>query len=67
MEDYIKSGEICKKAREYGITLLKENAKLIDIAEKIEAKIRELGAQPAFPIDVGVNYLAAHDSPKFKD
>jgi len=67
MEDYIKSGEICKKAREYGVTLLKEGAKFIDIAEKVEEKIKELGGEPAFPVDVGVNYLAAHDSPRFND
>ena len=67
MKDYLKSGEVCKKAREYGLLLLKENAKLIDIAEKIEAKIRELGAKPAFPVDIGVNYSAAHDSPRFND
>ena len=67
MEDYLKSGEICKKAREYGISLLKEGAKFLDIAEKIEEKIRELGGEPAFPVDVGVNHLAAHDSPRFND
>ena len=67
MEDYFKSGEICKKAREYGVTLIKENVKLLDIAEKIEEKIRELGGECAFPVDVSLNYVAAHDTPKFND
>jgi len=67
MEDYLKSGEICKKAREFGISLLKEGTKFIDIAEKVEDKIIELGGKPAFPVDVGINYLAAHDSPTFND
>lgn len=67
MDDYIKSGEICKKAREYGVTLLKEGAKFLDIAEKIEAKIKEFGGEPAFPVDIGVDYLAAHDSPRYND
>lgn len=67
MEDYQKPGEICKEAREFGVTLLKEGAKFIDIAEKIEAKIRELGGEPAFPVDIGINHLAAHDSPRFND
>ena len=67
MEDYFKSGEICKKAREYGITLIKEGTKLWDIAEKIEEKIRELGGECAFPVDVSLNYVAAHDTPKFND
>lgn len=67
MEDYFKSGEICKKAREYGVTLIKERAKLLDIAEKIEEKIEELGGECAFPVDVGLNYVAAHDTPRFND
>lgn len=67
MEDYFKSGEICKKAREYGITLIKEKAKLLDIAEKIENKIMELGGECAFPVDVSLNHIAAHDTPKFND
>ena len=67
MDDYIKSGEICKKAREYGASLLEEGAKFIDIAEKIEAKIINLGGKPAFPVDIGIGYVAAHDSPAFND
>jgi len=66
-KDYIKSGEICKKAREFGVLLIKENAKLLDIAEKIEAKVKELGGESAFPVDVGLNYVAAHDSPRLGD
>ncbi|MEK6953227.1 MAG: type II methionyl aminopeptidase [Nanoarchaeota archaeon] len=67
MEDYIKSGEICKKAREYGITLVKEGTKLLDIAEKVEEKIKELGGECAFPVDVSLNHIAAHDTPRFND
>ncbi len=67
MDDYIKSGEICKKVREYGVSLLKEDTKFIDIAEKIEDKIIELGGEPAFPVDIGINHLAAHDSPRYND
>lgn len=67
MEDYITSGKICKEAREYGVSLLKEDAKFSDIVERIEAKIEELGGKPAFPVDIGVDFLAAHDSPRFND
>ena len=67
MDNYTKSGEICKKVREYGISLLKEGAKFVEIAEKIEAKIIELGGKPAFPVDLGVAHIAAHDSPRFND
>jgi methionyl aminopeptidase len=66
-KDFVKSGEIARKAREYGITLIKEGAKFIDIADKIEAKIISLGGKPGFPCDVSVNYIAAHDCPLFND
>ncbi len=67
MKDYIKSGEICKKVREYGITLIREGTKLLDVAEKIEEKIEEFGGKCAFPVDVSLNYVAAHDTPKIND
>lgn len=66
-KDYIKSGEILREARAYGKTLVKEGAKYLDIAEKIEQKIVELGGKPAFPVDVSVNHIAAHDCPLYND
>ena len=67
MENFIKAGEIAKKAREYGKSLVKEGVKYIDIAEKVEGKIIELGGKPGFPCDVSVNHIAAHDCPLYKD
>lgn len=67
MSDYVKSGKIAAQAREYGKTLVKAGAKYVDIADKIEAKIEELGGKTAFPVDVSVNHIAAHDCPIFED
>jgi len=67
MKDFIKSGKIASQAREFGKTLVKAGAKNVDIADKIEDKIRELGGKPAFPVDVSVNYIAAHDAPIWED
>lgn len=67
MEDFIKAGKIASQAREYGRLLIKENASVLEIAEKIEKKILDLGGQIAFPVDVSSNYIAAHDSPRYKD
>jgi methionyl aminopeptidase len=41
--------------------------KLLDIAEKIESKIRELGAKPAFPVNLSINEIAAHSTPSYND
>ncbi|MFA5176384.1 MAG: type II methionyl aminopeptidase [Candidatus Nanoarchaeia archaeon] len=66
-QDFIKAGKIASQAREYGRSLIKENASVLEIAEKIEAKIRSLGGELSFPCDVSINFIAAHDSPKIKD
>ena len=67
MNDYIKSGEIAAKAREFGKKLCKENTLILEIAEKIEAKMLELGGKPAFPVDVSINHVAAHATPLEND
>ena len=41
--------------------------KYLEIVEKIEKKITELGGKPGFPCDVSVNHIAAHDCPLYKD
>ncbi len=66
-EDLIKAGEIARKAREYTKEISKENVKFIDIVEKVESKIIELGGKPAFPVDISVNGIAAHDTPLYND
>src|SRR3989344_4613497 len=67
MKDWIKSGEIAGKARGYSRILVKENASLKDVAEKIENKIIELGGKCAFPFDLSINEMAAHYSPDIND
>tara|TARA_Y100000310_G_scaffold336778_1_gene422256 strand:+ start:220 stop:1110 length:891 start_codon:yes stop_codon:yes gene_type:complete len=64
---YKKAGKLAKKARVYGKTLCTEGALILDIAEKIEAKIRSLGGKLAFPVDVSINDIAAHYSPVVGD
>ncbi len=66
-ENLIKAGEIARKAREYAKEITKENSKYIDIADKIENKIIELGGKPAFPVDISVDGVAAHDTPLHGD
>ncbi len=63
MEDWKKSGQITAKARDFAKSICKEGVLYLEIARKIEAKIIELGGKPAFPVDVSVNEMAAHDSP----
>ncbi|OYT43355.1 MAG: type II methionyl aminopeptidase [Candidatus Aenigmarchaeota archaeon ex4484_56] len=67
IEKYKKAGEIAKTVREEGKKLVKPGTKIIDIAEKIESRIKELGGEIAFPVNIGINDIAAHYSPSKDD
>ena len=64
---YILAGKIAANARDYGINLIKPGVSFLEVAEKIESKILELGASPAFPVNISVDELAAHYSPRNDD
>ncbi|MDI6887300.1 MAG: type II methionyl aminopeptidase [Candidatus Thermoplasmatota archaeon] len=67
LEKYRKAGRIAAEARAYGAKLVKENLSLLELAEKIESFILNKGAKPAFPVNIGVNEIAAHFTPKKSD
>ena len=67
VEKYRKAGRIAAEAREYSIGLVKENAFLLDAAEKTEKYIIEKGARIAFPVNIGINDVAAHYTPRHDD
>lgn len=67
MENWIKAGKIAAECLNYGCELAKPGIKLLDLAEKIEAKIKELGGKPAFPVNLSLNELAAHYTPASDD
>ena len=51
----LEAGKIAKQIREWIKPQIKKDALLLEIAEKIENKIIELGAKPAFPTSLSVN------------
>jgi methionyl aminopeptidase len=66
-EKYLQAGMIAAEVLQYGRGLVKEGAKLVDIAEAIERKTEELGGKPAFPVNISINEIAAHYSPTLHD
>lgn len=64
LENYKKAGRIAAQALDYGRELLKKGASLLDVVMKIEKKILDLGAKPAFPVQVSMNEVAAHYCPE---
>jgi methionyl aminopeptidase len=67
LDNYVKSGRILAQVREFVKGMRLERKKLLEICEEVEGKIRELGAKPAFPCNVGVNEVAAHYTSPWND
>jgi len=66
-ENYKRAGKIAADARDFGVTLLKPGARFLDVASLIEKRITDSGAGLAFPVNIALNNLAAHYSPRHDD
>jgi len=60
LDRFRQAGRIARKARNRVLALVREAAPIIEICEAVESLIRDEGAEPAFPCNVGVNEVAAH-------
>jgi len=67
IEKYKQAGKVAKEVREFTVDYIKPGMKLIDIAEAIDNKIKELGAVPGFPVNLSLNEVAAHYTPRSDD
>jgi len=67
IKDIKLAGEIAKKVVDYAKSIIKPKMPLIEIANKVDAKIEELKAKPAFPINLSINEIAAHNTPSWND
>jgi len=63
----ILAGKIAQEVREYIKPFIKKGVPLLEIAEKIESKMEELGGNPAFPTNLSINEIAAHFTPSYND
>jgi methionyl aminopeptidase len=59
--------EKMKIVLDYAKKLVNPGANILEIAEAIEKKIFEVGAKPAFPVNIGINEVAAHYTPSLDD
>jgi methionyl aminopeptidase len=66
-QDIIQAGKIASEVKDYARKLIKPDMSLLEIAEKIESKIQELGGEPAFPTNLSINEIAAHYTPSHND
>ena len=66
-EKILKAGRITSEVRKYAKSVIKKDVPLLEIAEKIEAKIEELGGKPAFPVNLSIDNVSAHYTPSHDD
>ncbi len=67
LDKWRKAGKISAEALEYGRGLIKNGAIIREVCDKIDAKIVELGAKPAWPSQIGLDATAAHATPDQDD
>ena len=67
VKKYQKASEISKKCKEYGKSIAKSGMNYLEFSKKIENKILELGGGIAFPVNISVNDIAAHDIAQIDD
>jgi methionyl aminopeptidase len=67
IEKLRKAGEIAKKVKQFAKEIIKKDIPLIEIANKIDNKILELGGKSAFPVNLSIDEIAAHSTPSIND
>ena len=66
-EKYRRAGKIAAKVRDAGAKLVKEGANILEVVNKIESKILNDDVGVAFPVNMSINDVAAHFSPRHDD
>ncbi len=64
---YLRAGWIASTVLEETVKRVEPGARVLDVCEYAERRIRELGGEPAFPCNLSVNEEAAHYTPLIGD
>ncbi|TFF89992.1 MAG: type II methionyl aminopeptidase [Promethearchaeota archaeon] len=62
-----KAGKIAQEVKAYIKPKIKQDQRVYDLVESTEAKIRDLGGECAFPVNVSINNIAAHYTSPLRD
>ena len=65
--NWVQAGKLAAQALSYGSTLVTPGARLLDVVDKIDQKIIDAGAMPAFPSQISLDATAAHYCPDADD
>lgn len=66
-KSYEKAGAIFKEVKSFALKRVKPGIGFLELADSIENKIIELGGKSAFPVNLGINDIAAHFTPSSND
>ncbi len=67
LKAYLKAGDIARRVKEEALRYVRPGMKLVNVCEHLEGLIRSLGGQPAFPINISINEVAAHRTALISD
>ncbi len=62
LKKYRKAGKIAAKARDFGKEMIDEGVSYEKVVDQTEKKIKELGGKLAFPVNLSMNEVGAHDT-----
>ena len=63
-QDFLHAGSLAKQVRHFGKSLITKGASYNEVIARINKKIDDLGARPAFPPQIALNDVAAHFLPQ---
>jgi len=66
-EEHRTACKVAARARDVGARKIAEGVKLLDVAEEVENTIFDMGAAPAFPVNLSLDTIAAHYTPHCGD
>ena len=66
IEKWQEAGKLARDALNYGKTLIRQKASMLDVTNKIEQFIIDNGGNMAFPTNLAVNNVGAHWTPSNK-
>ncbi|RRJ28015.1 type II methionyl aminopeptidase [Halocatena pleomorpha] len=66
-EKHREAGRILAEVRDGAADRVEVGASHLEVAEWAEERIRELGGEPAFPVNISVDHEAAHATPAIDD
>ena len=61
IEKYLEAGRIAAAARDLGASLIRPGTRMEEVQLAVEDLIRSRGGEPAFPAQVSLDHVAAHD------